>query len=388
MNKTLFSCILVTFTHTLQQSHAACTVRSDGPCFYTLACSAPATFRPAFDCNDIDPYITLHIKQSSGHNITANHFISEFDSFVRILSAIGNNWHYLQNNAFSNFKNVLYMDLSENHIKMLGAAFRGLEQMDSLNLSRNHIETIKPGVLQVSHNRSRLYMLDLSYNLLMHLSGEAFVNMNNLRSLYLQGNKLKTLGDHFFVKLKHLNYLNLCCSNMGTLRMTFKYLPSLKELNLSYNRLKKIDLSKVMSLETIDLSHNDFEEMYFEDFKGLPIIKVDLSFNKLKELNVEDSVVGSNASRPLVKLYLHNNNIEYIDESFFNIFSYIAILNLSYNNIVEFKADTFRYVNVLKILIVSNNRRLRLADDISKELPHTFTIGKFPPSQIQNQVFT
>lgn len=369
-------------------SHAGCTLRADGPCFYTIACAAPATFRPALDCSAVDPYITLHIKQSAGHNITANHFTSEFDSFVRILSAIGNDWYYLQNNAFSNFKNVLYMDLSENHIVSLGAAFRGLEQMDSLNLSRNHIETIKPGVLQFSENKSRLYMLDLSYNLLTHLSEDSFVNVNNLRSLYLQGNKLNTLGDHFFAKFKHLNYLNLCCSNMGSLRMTFKYLPSLKELNLSYNNLKKVDISKVKSLETIDLSHNDFEEIYFENFKGLPIVKVDLSFNKLKKLYIEDSAVASNASRPLVKLYLNNNDISYVDETFFNVFSYIAILNLSYNNIVEFKADTFRYVNVLKILIVSNNPKLRLADDISKELAQTFIIGKFPPSQIRKRMFT
>lgn len=280
------------------------------------------------------------------------------------------------------------MDLSENHIVSLGAAFSGLEQMDSLNLSRNHIETIKPGVLQFSENKSRLYMLDLSYNQLTHLSEDSFVNVNNLRSLYLQGNKLNTLGDHFFAKFKHLNYLNLCCSNMGSLRMTFKYLPSLKELNLSYNNLKKVDISKVKSLETIDLSHNDFEEIYFENFKGLPIVKVDLSFNKLKKLYVEDSAVASNASRPLVKLYLNNNDISYVDETFFNVFSYIAILNLSYNNIVEFKADTFRYVNVLKILIVSNNPQLRLADDITKELAQTFIIGKFPPSQIRKRMFT
>ncbi|KAF9408569.1 hypothetical protein HW555_011789 [Spodoptera exigua] len=364
-----------------QRLYAGCTLRSDGPCFYTVTCSDPSTFRPAYDCSHVDPYVTLHIKQSSVHSVTAKHFITEFDSFVRILSAIGNEWHYLQNEALSNFKNVLYMDLSENHIKILGNAFNGLEQMDSLNLSRNHIATIKPGVLQFSENKSRLYMLDLSYNLLTHLSEESFVNLYNLRSLYLQGNKLNTLGDRFFANFKHLSYLNLCCNDMEALRTNLKYLKLLKELNLSHNRLKKVDITKLKSLETINLSHNDIEDIYFEDFKQLPLQCLDVSFNKLQKLYVADSAEAGNASKPLVKLYLDNNHISYVDETFFTVFSYIAILNLGYNNIAGFKADTFRYVEVLNILIVSKNSKLHLTDDIIIELPQTLILGKYPPSQ-------
>lgn len=288
-------------------------------------------------------------------NVTANFFHATFGTYVRILTAIGNSWNAVQNYAFSNFKNVMYMDISDNHIKSIGKAFFGLEQLDSLNLSLNHIEIIKPEVFMVSLNKSRLLLLDLSYNLLTYLPEDIFVHLYNLRQLYLQGNKLTMLDGLYSVNLKNLNYLNLCCNNFTMLNITLKHFSNLKELDVSFNQFKNIDEFAVKSLERIILSHNIFEEVTLDNFARLPYLKrIDLSYNKFNKLPTSNFPQNPNGTKPLINIFLNNNNITHIDETFFINFNYINVLNLSNNEIKEIKQGTFKHAKVLKVLSVSN----------------------------------
>lgn len=312
-------------------------ITDNGNCFYTVTCDTPGSISTVPDCDSTDPYITLVIKDSPFHNVTAKFFNTKFDRHVRILTAVGNNWSDVQSNAFSNFKNVLYMDLSENQIKNISKAFIGLAQMDSLNLSRNLLEVIKPEVF-ILNKKNRLFLLDLSYNLLTYLPEDLFVNIYNLRKLYLQGNKLKLLGDQFSTNLKNLNSLNLCCSNFTELNITLKNFKSLRELDLSYNNLKEIDVSEVFSLETINLSHNNISEFRFDYFEQFPNLEeLDLSYNKLKKIYGSNSIQNDNEMKPEIRIYLNNNNISHIDQSFLNTFNKIGLLDLGYNEITKFK---------------------------------------------------
>lgn len=333
-----------------------CTIRNDENCFYTVNCDNPTRINIVPYCKDTDPYITLIINQSPLHNVTANLFTTKFDAYVRILTAVGNHWHSVQNYAFSNFKNVLYVDLSDNQIKSIDKAFFGLEQLDSLNLSRNHLEVIQPEVFILTENKTRLALLDLSYNLLTNLPDDFFVNMYNLRKLYLQGNYLTVLGDQHSANLKNLNYLNLCCSNFTALNITLKYFTNLKELDLSYNQFQNISFLEADSLETITLSHNIFEEVLFDDFEQFSYLEeLDLSYNKLKKLSSSTRPQNADGTKPMIKLYLNNNNINHIDETFFINFNYIQLLNLSYNAISEIPKGTFKHVKILRVLSISNN---------------------------------
>ncbi|KAJ8718097.1 hypothetical protein PYW07_006027 [Mythimna separata] len=354
MDRGIYLCCVIAFVIKTTVANF-CTIRNDDNCFYTVDCDDPSRINIVPYCNYTDPYITLIINESPVHNVTANLFNTKFDAYVRILTAVGNGWYVVQNNAFSNFKNVLYMDLSDNHIKELDNAFFGLDQLDSLNLSRNFLEELKAEVFLLSELKTKLSMLDLSYNLLTYLPDDFFVYMYNVKKLYLQGNHLTTLGDQNSANLKNLYYLNLCCSNYTRLNITLEYFTNLKELDLSFNKLKNIENYEVKSLKNIILSHNIFNEVVFDEFEQFPNLQeLDLSYNKVKKLHSSTNPQNANGTKPMIKLYLNNNNINKLDETFFINFGYIQLLNLSSNGLKNIANGTFKHVKILKVLNLSN----------------------------------
>nr|XP_049700792.1 leucine-rich repeat-containing protein 70-like isoform X2 [Helicoverpa armigera] len=372
MEKQIYSWLIIIYLYITKSSVAdQCTIRDDGHCFYTVNCDDPARISINRPC-DTDPYITLIINKSPVHNVTANVFNTSFDKYVRILSTEDNNWNNVQDFAFSNFKNVMYIDLSESHIKSIGRAFIGLGQLDSLNLSRNDLEIIDPGVFKFTEDKSRLYLLDLSYNLLTYLQEDFFENLYNLRKLYLQGNKLTFLGDQYSNHLKNLDYLNLCCSNLSTLDISLKSLTNLTEIDLSNNNLEKVDLFDLKSLEAIDLSHNNIEEVMFDEFKEFANLReINFGYNKLKNIFASDDNLVTKVSKPLVKVQFDHNNISHIDRGFFTFFSHISLLDLSHNILIEFEPDTFKHVKVLQVLNVPNCR-VTISKEILSTLENTY----------------
>ncbi|KAJ8717441.1 hypothetical protein PYW08_005840 [Mythimna loreyi] len=373
MDKITYSCFIITFVIKTSVANF-CTIRNDYNCFYTVDCDLPSRINIVPYCNTSEPYITLGINESPVQNVIANSFQTKFDAYVRILTAIDNDWYTVQNYAFSNFKNVLYIDISNNHIKEISKAFYGLDQLDTLNLSRNLIEELKSDVFLLSENKNRLSLLDVSYNLLTYLHNDFFVNMYNVKKLYLQGNHLTILGDQYSARLNNLYYLNLCCSNSTRLNINLKYFTNLKELDLSYNQLKKIDNMDLKFLETMVLSHNVFDELVFDDFEQFPnLIQLDLSYNRVKKLHGATRPQNVNGAKPLINLYLNNNNIRKIDKTIFINFNYIQLLNLSSNKILNIANGIFKHVKILRILNLSNTG-LKLNNETFVGLENTTVI--------------
>ncbi|XP_075426034.1 toll-like receptor 5 [Ascaphus truei] len=109
-------------------------------------------------------------------------------------------------------KGLLYLDLSDNALGGVWKSgqckdiFQGLGQLESLNLSRNHLSSLPEDLFQ---GLTGLQALDLSWNDLRGLRSGAFLGLSYLRSLNLQGNSLVTLSLSFLVPLTSLESIDL-----------------------------------------------------------------------------------------------------------------------------------------------------------------------------------
>lgn len=101
------------------------------------------------------------------------------------------------------------------------------------NISSNQIQTLdEKFFFQV--NLVNVEVIDLSYNSIYDIRPNAFFGMNNLRELYLQGNKLTNIHPEIFSPLTQLAILDLRYNSIKSFNnKTFESLTHLKNLSLS-----------------------------------------------------------------------------------------------------------------------------------------------------------
>jgi len=113
---------------------------------------------------------------------------------------------------------------------------------------------------------------------------------------------------------------------------------TLINLDLSQNKLKKLNLTKFTNLTTLNLKQNLFEGLPDLSKDLSKLSKLDLSMNKLKSF---DSRLLNTAKNSLTSLDLSNNSINAID--------LLNFKNLEYLNLEK---------NKLKVIDISQNNKL------------------------------
>lgn len=133
--------------------------------------------------------------------------------------------------SFDGVESVQYLYLNNNHIVNIQEnAFSELTSLKEINLNSNGLDRVPPMFVV---DNTQLVSLDLSNNMFDDLTPEIF--SDSLEALDLSFTKIGTFTE-----------------------ANIKYLPNLKVLNLSYNRLKAIDYSVFdkPSLLAVDLTGN------------------------------------------------------------------------------------------------------------------------------------
>lgn len=220
--------------------------------------------------------------------------------------AINNTWTTLRGTGLSQFRALIRLDLSYNKIKNVnGEAFDQLSQMNYLNLSGNMIESFDQKSFKIYANQ--LQELDLSHNKLRQLGGE-LNELPNLRELHLQHNQLVSISDDAFLKLKNLTYLNLQHNILTSIGSFLVYLKGLKTLDLSDNYLMSLsanDVNGLISIVNFNISHNELksvETSCFGEAKQLQI--ADFSFNNI-DMTIEENMFINNHELSYLNFY-HN----------------------------------------------------------------------------------
>jgi Leucine-rich repeat (LRR) protein len=222
----------------------------------------------------------------------------------------------LQHNKIQmiNFKippSLAFLDLSNNHIEFIDkGVFENAANLQSLNLRNNKLKMFELSWEHVPNiGSSSMEFIDLKNNLIENLDKSLFTRTPKL--LDLSYNKLKSIDLEILQKAKYLQTLRLDHNNIteirddilnGTKEITI--LPDMNYMNLSHNQLKVAPLSLIfLNMHVIDFSYNVIERCTWSNMSNVYILK-----------NIDQKVLGScikkydHKKEPLGNLILLEHN--------------------------------------------------------------------------------
>ncbi|XP_027005277.2 leucine-rich repeat and fibronectin type-III domain-containing protein 5 [Tachysurus fulvidraco] len=155
-----------------------------------------------------------------------------------------------------------------------------------LRLGDNFITTVKRKDFA---NMTKLVDLTLSRNTIGSITPHAFNDLENLRALHLDSNRLIRITNDTFSGMSKLHHLILNNNQLTYIHIgAFNDLLALEELDLSYNNLESapwVAIQHMISLHTLSLDHNMIDYIPEGTFSGLMKLKrLDVTSNKLQKL--------------------------------------------------------------------------------------------------------
>lgn len=173
---------------------------------------------------------------------------------------------------------------------------------------------------------SQLEHLGLNQNQLSHIDNGAILSgLNNLKYLNLQGNQLVKLASASFLNVPNLIWLDVSFNRLNTLdSFTFASLSQLNVLILSENLLTLITDGTLSYLSKLNTLYLDSNQIITFDLKGM---------RNLTEFYVQNNLLANltqtqlNENICLVQINFENNKIDLIDN---NIFSGLSMLQAVY----------------------------------------------------------
>lgn len=265
----------------------------------------------------------------------------------------------LSPNAFGDeLKFLQRLDLGENNIWSIPTnVLCPLSSLEVLNLTRNRLRDI--GSLGFSNACVlKINFLDLSKNMIENLPAGCLSSLGRLQKLYLQGNGLNNLADRAFEGLGALSLIKLSDNRLVSLPPElFTDTKDIKELYLQNNSISVLApglFSELVQLLVLDISRNELTAEWINSatFVGLlRLIVLDLSYNRISK--IEAAVFRDLYSLQI--LHLNDNFIEFIPERTFSSLYNLHTLILSNNRLSSLESFTFDGLFVLTTLSLDNN---------------------------------
>ncbi|RNA11337.1 Insulin-like growth factor-binding complex acid labile subunit [Brachionus plicatilis] len=210
--------------------------------------------------------------------------------------------------------------------------FSGLE-IDELKIEAKRLGRLSANTFANITNLQELYLtnfahLNTGHFSVLHNILQKFVIDQNKDKLLLSNNKISIVDKNVFICLTRLSQLDLSFNRME--KIDFKIPNCLVKLLLSHNRIQKLTLKNTqffVNLTSLDLSHNAIYHVEFCQSNNL--LELDLSHNRIQVVN-ETSFSGLVQLR---NLYLINNSIYHFEVQSFGQNIFLKILNLDSNSI-------------------------------------------------------
>ena len=314
-------------------------------------------------------------------------------------------------------KKINTLDISKNyHLRKVNAYLSNLTKLITF---KGQWDIIKPNCLGVSDYMVKGYEVDIDYP----TDCASFITDESLRNYIL--NKYDTDGDgkisgeeaekvttikyagkglksfDNFLFFRNIAVLDLSDNDLTSIDLG-SFVHSLKELNLSGNKIKELSIDGAVNIETLYISNNAMENL--EGMMGTNMTRIkwiDASNNRLKTFrcsyntsltyanvsNNELTVCDFDGCTSLAELNVSHNQLTNDTGSLVRPYTWtsLAVINLSYNNFEKIRSDrtwtdaweNLIYINcqgcpVLKELDLSPNAKLR--DLYVKECPKLSTV--------------
>ncbi|KAL3284466.1 hypothetical protein HHI36_018627 [Cryptolaemus montrouzieri] len=261
---------------------------------------------------------------------------------------------------------VKRLHLGRNALTTLNGTIRGLLQLNWIFINDNDLTNLE-GELPVG--AQRLKMIHALNNKIEKLP-TSLMTLPALETIFLQHNKLKSL-EGCLSKSRMLQRVYLDNNMIDTLTEDdFKEAESLVHLFLGFNKINTLNnsLLGLRNLQFLNVTYNLLEEFSFEEIVGLDKLSaIDLSFNKISSIKgPATNLVEWNIK--LSELKLDHNEIEFLNGSLSGLRELIR-LNLSFNKLKKISPDDFIGLDKLSLLDVSHNSLKTLEEMSGTFLP-------------------
>lgn len=179
-----------------------------------------------------------------------------------------------------NYRRVTHIDAAGRDLSEVPDEISQLSGLHSLNLSRNNLATLSPGVLKLK----KLRELQISRNIIQELPSE-LGNLAALEGLYASRNLIGEIPISIS-RLRRLRVLNIRNNRLTSLPASVFTLRDLVELDASENSIPVLPegISKLNKIRNLYVSGNDLSSLP-EDIGSLSSLEsLAISGNRLKEL--------------------------------------------------------------------------------------------------------
>ncbi|KAG5869504.1 Protein artichoke, partial [Gonioctena quinquepunctata] len=293
--------------------------------------------------------------------------IKDLNDSLKNLPQLG--WLFINSNSLTNLDgqlprsapNLKMIHASNNNLEKLPAQLRNYPLLDSVFFEKNRLKALDGAVSKCD----RLMRLALDYNEISTLTEDDFEGATSLTSLLLGHNEITTLNNSL-IHLRNLNFLNLTFNQF--VEFSLQEVAELKQLriiDLSYNKITTLMgptpnmVEWNIKLTEIKLDHNLIERLNGA-FSGLSeLLRLNLSFNKLKKISPED-LIGLEQLR---LLDVSHNQLTSLEETSQTYLPRLSELKASYNYLKILEKD-FHGLPVLCHADLSNNQIVALGKDL------------------------
>jgi Leucine-rich repeat (LRR) protein len=289
-----------------------------------------------------------------------------------------NELRFIKKGSFSFLKNLIHLNLAENKLAKIDHEWFDVNSnLGVLCLSGNHSVKLVENQFAIFPKLKKLFMNDMTVKSCP--DSNLFNGLIDLTCLELKNGSFECLikysnDSEIFVSLPNLEILNLSYNKVGRINANlFKNLKKLVELGLNNCQISSIErgaFKALKKLKTLRLNHNLLSKLSRSHFAGL----FSLQFLDLSECNI--SSVKENAfthlSSSLIYLNMKGNYVTCFDEVTFACMNKLKFLDLSMSNKVDFELRSkslFKDLSSsLKQLIIKPCSLTHIDSDTFKEL--------------------
>lgn len=223
-------------------------------------------------------------------------------------------------------------------------------------------------------------LMNLPSTRVLFMTGNNFTNLNessfssliNVEEIIFSANSIRSVASTAFHGVNKLWKLDLSDNELTRppLPSSFDQLNLIRELNLSYNEISRLDNGSFMTLtelELLELSFNVIDFVSPNAFQGLSNLRsLNLQGNRISQLTSDTFSRGLNR---LLDLNLEDNYISDVALNTFAKLKNLQTLRLSRNKLSYAIPATFEGLSQLKRLHMSGNRIRYLSEKWTAELP-------------------